>query len=133
MLQVACLYMYARACTPYPEADVVKLMPQDAAKSMSGSASGDGSGADEEYAQVSPVIGTASLVSTAPEVARFGAAKERKLSLEAGIAAFNRWSVNCTLFFTNLKRGHICLQATEGRAATVMCCACQRQRGSDQK
>jgi hypothetical protein len=57
---------------------------------MSGGTSGNGGSVDEEYAQVSPVIGTAAAVSTAPEVARFGAAKERKLSLEAGIAAFNK-------------------------------------------
>ena len=61
---------------------------QDAAKSMSGGASGDV--ADEEYAPVPPVIGGAASVSVSPEVARFGAAKERKLSLEAGIAAFNK-------------------------------------------
>ena len=31
----------------------------------------------------------------AAEVARFGAAKERKHSLEAGIALFNRWVLSC--------------------------------------
>ena len=39
---------------------------------------------------MAPVIGSAATVSVSPEVARFGAAKERKAGLEAGIAAFNR-------------------------------------------
>lgn len=42
------------------------------------------------YVPVAPVIGSAAAVSVSPEVARFGAAKERKAGLEAGIAAFNK-------------------------------------------
>lgn len=45
-------------------------------------------------AGASPVIGRD---ATPEEVAHFGAAKERKHLVAAGIAAFNRWVLGCQL------------------------------------
>lgn len=74
----------------------VALCCQDAARDLEAGSGGSNGGAemsDDEYPAADDLRRRSGASPTAAEVARFGAAKERKHALAAAIAAFNR----CTL------------------------------------
>lgn len=62
---------------------------QDAARDLEGGSASEEAG-DDEYPGVSELRRRSGASPTAAEVARFGAAKERKHALASAIAAFNR-------------------------------------------